>query len=142
MYNKIMVPVDLAHLGALEKSLQIAADMARHYDAEICYVSVTANTPGPVARTPDEYERKLKAFADEQAGRHGQPTSSRMLISHDPTADLEKILVKTADEIGADLVLMATHLPHKVDAIMPSHGDKVAKHTDVSVFLVRPPHNS
>lgn len=142
MYNKIMVPVDLAHLEALERSLQIAADMARHYDAEICYVSVTANTPGPVARTPDEYEKKLSAFAEDQAGKHGQPTSSRMLISHDPTADLEAKLVETADEIGADLVLMATHLPHKVDAIMPSHGDKVAKHSDVSVFLVRPPHNS
>lgn len=142
MYSKIMVPVDLAHLEALERSLQIAADMARHYDAEVCYVSVTANTPGPVARTPDEYERKLKAFASEQASQHGQPTSARVLISHDPTADLEKILVKTADEIGADLVLMATHLPHKVDAIMPSHGDKVAKHSDVSVFLVRPTHKS
>ena len=142
MYSKIMVPVDLAHLEALERSLQIAADMARHYDAEICYVSVTANTPGPVARTPDEYERKLKAFAEAQSSRHGQPTSARMLISHDPTADLEQILVKAADDLGADLILMATHLPHKVDAIMPSHGDKVAKHSDVSVFLVRPPHDS
>jgi len=142
MYNKIMVPVDLAHLEALERSLQIAADMARHYDAEICYVSVTENTPGPVARTPEEYERKLSAFAEEQKGKHGQPTSSRMMISHDPAVDLEKILVRTADEIGADLVLMATHLPHKVDAIMPSHGDYVAKHSDLSVFLVRPPRQS
>lgn len=142
MFSKIMVPVDLAHLEALERSLQVAADMARHYEAEVCYVSVTANTPGPVARTPQEYERKLAAFAGEQARRHGRPASSRVLISHDPTADLEKILVRTADEIGADLVLMATHLPHKVDAIMPSHGDKVAKHSDVSVFLVRPAHQS
>jgi nucleotide-binding universal stress UspA family protein len=142
MFTKIMVPVDLAHLDALERSLQVAADMARNYNAEVCYVSVTANTPGPVARTPAEYEKKLSAFADEQTSHHGQQTSSRVLISHDPTADMEKLLVKCAEEIGADLVLMATHLPHKVDAIMPSHGDKVAKHTNVSVFLVRPPHNS
>jgi universal stress protein F len=138
MYRKIMVPVDLAHLDALEKSLQIAADIARHYKAEVCYVSVTANTPGPVARTPEEYERKLAAFAEEQARVHGQPTSSRVFISHDPTADLDHILVKAVGTVGADLVLMATHLPHKVDAIMPSHGDKLAKHTNVSVFLVRP----
>jgi nucleotide-binding universal stress UspA family protein len=138
MYRKIMVPVDLAHLDALEKSLQIAADIARHYEAEVCYVSVTANTPGPVARTPEEYERKLAAFAEEQSRVHGQPASSRVFISHDPTADLDRILVKAVDTVGADLVLMATHLPHKVDAIMPSHGDKLAKHTNVSVFLVRP----
>lgn len=142
MFSKIMVPVDLAHLEALKRSLQVAADMARQYATEVCYVSVTANTPGPVARTPAEYEKKLAAFADQQAARHHQPTSSRVLVSHDPTADMEKLLVRCAEDIGADLVLMATHLPHRVDAIMPSHGDKVAKHTPVSIFLVRPPHKS
>lgn len=140
MYKKIMVPVDLAHLDALQRSLHVASDMARLYEAEICYVSVTANTPGPVARTPAEYEQKLAAFAAEQSAKHGRPTTSQMLLSHDPVADMDKLLVRCADEIGADLVLMATHLPHRIDAIMPSHGDKIAKHTDVSVFLVRPSH--
>lgn len=138
MYNKIMVPVDLAHLDALEKSLQVAADLARQYKAEVCYVSVTANTPGPVARTPAEYEKKLAVFADEQAELHGQPISSRVFVSTDPTAELDRILVKAVGDVGADLVVMATHLPHRVDAIMPSHGDKIAKHINVSVFLVRP----
>lgn len=138
MYKKIMVPVDLAHLDALKKSLQVAADLARQYKAEVCYVSVTANTPGPVARTPAEYEKKLAVFADDQAELHGQPISSRVFVSTDPTAELDRILVKAVEMVGADLVLMATHLPHRVDAIMPSHGDKIAKHTNVSVFLVRP----
>jgi len=138
VYNKIMVPVDLAHLGALERSLTIAADIARHYDAEICYVGVTANTPGPVAHNPAEYEKKLAEFAEAQHASHGQPTTSKMFVSHDPTADLDDFLVKAVALVGADLVLMATHLPHRVDAIMPSHGDKIAAHTSVSVFLVRP----
>ena len=138
MYKKIMVPVDLAHLDALAQSLQVAADMARYYDAEICYVSVTANIPGPVARNPAEYERKLAQFAAAQAEAHGQPTSSRVFISHDPIADLDDVLVKAVRDVGADLVLMATHLPRRLDAIMPSNGSKVAKHTNVSVFLVRP----
>lgn len=138
MYKKIMVPVDLAHLDALKRSLQVAADLARQYKAEVCYVSVTANTPGPVGRTPAEYEKKLASFADEQAQLHGQPISSRVFVSTDPTAELDRILVKAVGIVGADLVLMATHLPHRVDAIMPSHGDKIAKHINVSVFLVRP----
>ena len=41
MFKKIMVPVDLAHLPALQKALDVAADMARHYDAALCYVGVT-----------------------------------------------------------------------------------------------------
>lgn len=138
MYQKIMVPVDLAHIDALQRSLQVAADMARHYEAEVCYVSVTANTPGPVARTPAEYESRLAAFAAEQHELHGQPTSSRVLISHDPVADMDKLLARAVDEVGADLVLMQTHLPRKLDAIIPAHGGKVATHTSASVFLVRP----
>lgn len=138
MYKKVMVPVDLAHLEALKQSLQVAADIARHYDAEICYVSVTANTPGPVARTPGDYEHKLAEFAEQQRKLHGRPTSSRVFISHDPVADLDDVLVRAIKEVGADLVLMATHLPRRLDAIMPSNGGKVATHTNASVFLVRP----
>ncbi len=140
MYNRIMVPVDLAHVDALERSLQVAADLARHYQAEVCYVSVTANTPGTVARTPAEYEQKLAGFAQEQGRRHGRPASSRVFISHDPVADLDDILVRAVGEVGADLIVMGTHLPRRLDAIMPSNGGKVATHTNVSVFLVRPEH--
>ena len=138
MYKKIMVPVDLAHLDALQKPLQVAVDMARHYEADVCYVSVTTSMPGPIAKTPTEYEKKLAAFATEQARSHGQACSSRVFFSHDPAADLSRTLVKAVEEIGADLVVMGTHLPRRLDAIMPSRGGKLAKLTNVSVFLVRP----
>ena len=138
MYGKIMVPIDLAHLDLLEPSLATVADLARHYDAEICYVGVTATQPGSVARTPEEYQQKLDAFADERAQVHGQPVSTRTITSADPVADLDDLLIDAIDDVGADLVVMPTHPPSHVDVLMPSHGGKVATHTDVSVFLVRP----
>jgi universal stress protein F len=137
MYRKIMVPVDLAHVDALKRSLVVAADMVRLYKAQVCYVSVTANTPGPVARTPAEYEQKLAAFAAEQGASHGQSTDFRVLISHDPVADLDELLAQAVEDIGADLVVMQTHLPRRLDAIMPAYGGKVATQTSASVFLVR-----
>lgn len=138
MYRKIMVPIDLAHLDVLEPSLATVADLARHYDAEICYVGVTATQPGSVARTPEEYQQKLDAFAAERAKVHGQPVSTRTLTSPDPIADLDDLLIDAIDDVGADLVVMPTHPPKHLDVLMPSHGGKVATHTDVSVFLVRP----
>jgi len=138
MYHKIMVPVDLAHLELLEPSLATVADLARHYDAEICYVGVTAATPGSVARTPEEYGQKLEAFAQERAKVHGQPVRTHLVTSPDPIADLDDVLIEAIDEVGADLVIMPTHPPRHVDVLIPSHGGKVATHTDVSVFLVRP----
>ena len=139
MYKKIMVPVDLAHLKAIQPALTAAGDLAKHHDAEVCYVGVTATTPGTVAKTPEEYAQKLEAFARDQQGRHGQKATSRCITSPDPVADLDDVLIDAIDETGADLVVMATHLPRHLDAIMPSHGGKIATHTDVSVFLVRPP---
>jgi len=133
-----MVPVDLAHLEALQKSLSVAADMAAHYHAALCYVGVTTSQPGEVARTPEEYEDKLQAFAREHAPVNGQAPSVRVYRSHDPVTDLDDILLRAIDELEADLVVMGTHLPRHIDAIMPANGSKVAAHTDVSVFLVRP----
>lgn len=138
MYRKIMVPVDLAHLGALEKALTVAADLSRHYGAALCYVGVTTSQPNEVAPTPEEYERKLEAFAHGHAPDSGHEPTARVYHSSDPVADLDDILVQAVDDIGADLVVMATHLPTHLDAIMPANGAVIAKHTDASVLLVRP----
>lgn len=138
MFKKILVPVDLAHPDVFEPSLQIVADQARHHDAEVCYVSVIANTPGVVARTPDEYQQKLEAFAQERAQVHGQPVSAKALVCPDPIADLDDVLVEAIDELGIDLVIMQTHPPKHLDVVLPSHGGKIATQTHASVFLVRP----
>lgn len=138
MFKKIMVPVDLAHLDVIEPSLKIVADQAKHYNAEVCYVGITATTPGSVARTPEEFTQKLEAFAQERAKVHGQPVSTHTIVSPDPIADLDDDLIAAIDEVGADLVVMPTHPPKHLDAIVPSHGGKVATHTKASVFLVRP----
>ncbi|BAZ94635.1 hypothetical protein TspCOW1_03990 [Thiohalobacter sp. COW1] len=138
MFNRIMVPVDLAHLNALEKSLTVAADLARHYQAALSYVGVTTSQPSSVARTPDEYEQKLREFAHQHAPDNGHEPSARVYNSHDPVTDLDDILIQAIGDTGADLVVMATHLPRHLDAIMPANGSKIAAHTQASVFLVRP----
>lgn len=137
MYRKIMVPVDLAHLEVIEPALAQVADLARHYRAEVCYVGVTANTPGSVARTPAEYQQKLEAFASEQAKVHGQAVSAKTISTPDPIADLDDELIQAIEDVGADLVMMPTHPPEHLDVIMPSHGGRVATHTKASIFLIR-----
>lgn len=138
MYRKIMVPVDLAHIELIEPALETVADLARHYKAEVCYVGITSSAPGSVAHTPKEFGEKLDAFAQKRHRVHGQPVSTHTVVSPDPIADIDDRLIRAIDEVGADLVVMPTHPPSHLDVIMPSHGGKVAKHTDASVFLVRP----
>jgi nucleotide-binding universal stress UspA family protein len=137
VFTKIMTPVDLAHVGTLEKTLQCAADLATHYKVPVVYVAVTAPQPSKIAHTPQEFAEKLEAFAKEQGDKHGIEVSSHAVTSHDPTIDLDPTLLKAVDETGSDLVVMATHPPNFSDYIWPSNGGYVAEHSKASVMLVR-----
>ncbi|WP_029059624.1 universal stress protein [Stappia stellulata] len=137
MYKKIIVPVDLAHAGKLAKALKTAADLARHYQVPVCYVGVTTETPGSVAHTPKEYAGKLESFAKEQGAANGIEASSHMVVAHDPSIDLDPALLKAIDDVGADLVVMASHVPNVADYLWPSNGGTVAGRSKASVFVVR-----
>lgn len=137
MFNRIMVPVDLAHVGQLDRALDCAADLARHYGATLVYVGVAAATPGSVAHTPEEFADKMAAFAASQGETAGVEAEGVALTSHDPTTDLDPTLLKAVEDTGADLVVMASHVPNLTDYIWPSNGGTVAKRAKVSVLVVR-----
>lgn len=137
MFSKIMTPVDLAHLDGLRRALDCAADLAGHYGAGLVYVGVTTQTPGALGHNPAEYAARLQAFAAEQAQAHGIVASAHAMASHDPSIDLDDTLFKAIDETGADLVVMASHIPKLTDYLWPSNGGKLAAHAKVSVMVVR-----
>lgn len=137
MFNRIMVPVDLAHAARLEKALDLSAEMAKHFKIPVTYVGVTAATPGPLGHNPEEYSARLDAFVSEQAEKRGVEADGKALVSHDPATDVDDVLLKAVHEVGADLVIMSTHIPGLADYIIPSNGGKIAAHSDASVFLVR-----
>ncbi|MDT8344954.1 MAG: universal stress protein [Thermohalobaculum sp.] len=137
MFERIMIPVDLAHVSQLGKALEAAADLAIHYRIPVTYVGVTAAVPGAVAHNPAEYAQRLDAFARSEAAAHGHEVTSRAYLSHDPTTDLDATLLRAVDETGADLVVMASHIPNIADHLWPSNGGTIATHSQASVFIVR-----
>jgi nucleotide-binding universal stress UspA family protein len=60
---------------------------------------------------------------------------SHPIVSHDPTIDLDKTLVDAVDELGADLVVMGSHIPRHFE--LRNHGAHLAQLTHHSVMLVR-----
>ena len=137
MFQRILAPVDLAHLDKLERALKVTAEEARHHGAPITFVSVTTAAPGSVARNPDEFRAKLEAFAKEQAESHGVDAKALAVFSHDPTTDVDDALLNAIKEEAADLVIMASHKPGVAEYFWPSNGGKVASHSEASVFVVR-----
>jgi len=137
MFKKIMTPVDLSHQSDLQKALAVTADLAKHYGASVVFVGATSSTPSSTAHTPEEYRKKLEAFAKDQSEAHGFEASADMVIAHDPTTDVDDVLLKAVRETGADIVVMQSHMPNILDYVWPSNGGKIAEHAKVSVFVVR-----
>jgi len=137
MYNNIMVPVDLAHLPQIAGAIDTAGDLARHYGAAIVFVSITAEAPTAIAHDPAEFGARLTAFAAGQAARLGVEISTRAYAATDPSIDIDKKLLEAIADTGADLVVMASHRPGLADYFWAAHGAWLAKHAEVSVFLVR-----
>lgn len=137
MYTKIMVPVDLAHIERLQKAITTATDLAKHYSIPICFVGVTAETPTEVAHTPKEFAQKLEAFGVGQSQEHGLKIETKAYPSHDPAIDLDKTLIAAAKDNGADLIVMASHVPGFPEHIFASNAGAVASHSGLSVFVVR-----
>ncbi|QPC44717.1 universal stress protein [Kaustia mangrovi] len=137
MYQTIMVPVDLAHVERLDKALKTAADLAKHYGASVCYVGVSTAQPGAVAHTPREFAEKLEQFGKEEAQKRDVQATTKAVMSHDPSIDLDDTLMKAVKETCADLVVMASHTPGLPEHIFASNAGYMASHADVSVFVVR-----
>ncbi len=137
MFTRIMVPVDLAHVPALRKALNAAAGLAKQHSVPVTYVGVTTGAPSALGHNPAEFDAKLSAFGAEQAQSHGIDADTRTIISHDPTTDVDDALLHAVKDCGADLVVMASHVPGLADYIWPSNGGKIAAHSEASVFVVR-----
>lgn len=137
VYARIMVPIDLEHAERLGKAVETAAALAARFDAPLTFVGVTTALPSATAHNPEEYAAKLSAFAETQAKRGGVRAEAKTMVSHDPATDLDKTLLKAVKETGADLVVMASHIPNAMDHFWASHSGRLARNAEVSVFVVR-----
>jgi nucleotide-binding universal stress UspA family protein len=137
MFQKIMCPVDLAHAEKLAKALTVSADLARHYDCPLVYVGVTTTAPGRLGHNPEEFAQKLDAFAEEQTAGREIRAETLAVIAHDPTTEVDDALMRAIGDTGADLVVMASHVPSILDYVWPSNGGKLAEHAKCSVMVVR-----
>ncbi|GGB16729.1 universal stress protein [Allosediminivita pacifica] len=137
LFKRIMVPVDLTHRDNLGKTFKVAGDLAKTHGASITYVGVTSTVPSSVANSVEQYTSKLEALAAEEGKAHGVETSAHAIPTTDPTANVNRLLLKAVDDTGADLVVMQSHIPNVVDYIWASHGGHIAEHANTSVLIVR-----
>ncbi len=137
MFNHIMVPVNLAEKENLDRAITVACDLGLRHAAQVTLVSVSGGLSAPVSHSTKEYGRKLDKFADEVSQKHGVKIATLNIPSPDPSVEVDTHLRHAIDTLGADLVVIASHMPGWTEYFVSSHGGKLASHAPVSVMVVR-----
>jgi Universal stress protein UspA and related nucleotide-binding proteins len=142
MYKDILLPIDLGQKASWEKALPFAVDLARLYAARLHVMTVVPDygfhyvaqffPPAYETGMLDEANAKLHAFvkATVPAGMAVQH-----VVVH---GSIYREIVRIADEIKADVIVMASHSPDVSDFVIGPNAERVLHKFARSVFIVRP----
>jgi len=134
MYKTILVPIDIGHPEQGGKTLRIARQLGGDA-SRVVALFVTADVPGFVAlELPQGLVEKNLAKSRAQLEALAEKAAAETMIrsGHPPTKILECV-----EEIGADLIVMASHRPGLQDYFLGSTAARVVRHAPCAVFVDR-----
>jgi nucleotide-binding universal stress UspA family protein len=134
MYKTILVPIDLSQPEQGRKTLGIARQIGGEGSRIVAFY-ITADVPGFVAaELPSGLLKKnLTNSCSELAALAEKVGAETEVRSGHPST---KIL-EYAEEIGADLIVMASHRPGLQDYFLGSTAARVVRHASCAVLVDR-----
>jgi nucleotide-binding universal stress UspA family protein len=136
MYNKIIVPVDMAQMEKGEKILRLAMAL-KDGDGSIVLLNVTENLPGYLTiEVPPDFIDTNVNDATERLKQLNAACGANAEIAVRVGAPADQIL-RLADEIGADLIIVASHQPNFSNYLLGANADRVVRHAKCSVLVDR-----
>ncbi len=141
MYKTILLAIDLQHDSSWNKAAPTAASLADAFGASLHVVTVAPRVRGAMVAQhfPSDFEKKAaQTSAEELAALVGRILPDRQVRQHVKIGRVYRSIVDTAKEIGADLIVMASHRPELEDILIGPNADHVMRNTAASVMVVRP----
>ena len=140
MYNKILVPVDLADTDLAKPAIDTAVEMARSSNGSVRLVNVLAMTPVMLAEyVPPDFDVQQRKSAEEaltiiarECGLDGGRVSSTVRqggIYHE--------VLEEAKSFNANLIVMSSHRPAMRTYFLGSNAGHVVRYAKCSVLVVR-----
>jgi nucleotide-binding universal stress UspA family protein len=140
MFKSILVPVDVAHRSSWQYALPQAIELARPAGGAIVVMTVVRDATSMFAGVQMGYQldqliARAEAALDRiiaDCGTDGGAMRRRVLagsIGHE--------ILKTAGELGCDLIVMASHRPEMRDYLIGPNAAHVALHAPMSVLVLR-----
>jgi nucleotide-binding universal stress UspA family protein len=138
MFDTVLLPLDLNHPASWERALPMAKKVAGiGGKLHVLGIVHDLGMASIASYLPEGFEQealnRMKAELDAFVAEHAPGATARVGHGHVP----ERILA-TADEIDADLIVMASHPPDELMSfLVGSNADRVVRHSSRPVLVVR-----
>lgn len=139
MYKEILLSVDLEDDNSWSKALPTAIEYAKSFGSRLHVISVVPEFGLVRQFFPNDYENQLKESVKAKlreftADRIPADISVRRIIAH---GTIYEEINKAAEQVNADLVIMASHRPELGDYLLGPNAARVVRHSKRSVLVVR-----
>jgi len=140
MYKKILLPIDLQEQSSWQKALPAALEYCEAFGAELHLLSVFPDLPTAMRPyLPEDTESRLahEAAAGLDAFVAEHVPAGVTAFKHLDTGSIYHCILETAERIGSDLIVMASHRPEMSDYLVGPNASRVVRHANISVLVVR-----
>ena len=136
MYKSILVPIDLTHRDVGQAMIKRAVALSDE-NAKITLLHVIGDIPayaqsylpeGQLQENLEETKKTLAALA-QTAG-----VKADTIVRY---GNASPVILDEANELGADLIIIASHHPGIKDYLMGSTASRVVRHAACSVLINR-----
>lgn len=141
MFKRILFPVDLESDASWTSALPIVIALTRTFSAKLHVLTVFPELPTGIYEldVAAEAGRRLEAAATDGLASF---VSERVPNDIDVTRHVERggvfhAILTVAEQVGADLIVMASHRPETSDYLIGSNASRVVRHATMSVLVVR-----
>lgn len=141
MYKTILLAIDMNEPSSWEKALPVALEQANAGGGKLHIMTVVPDFGMAIVGSffPADYEKQALAEADKTLAdfiSEKVPGEIETAYSVGHGTIYKEVLV-TADDIGADLIVMASHRPAQSDYLLGPNAARVVRHATCSVLVVR-----
>lgn len=136
MYNKILVPVDMAHTEKAEDMLMAAKKLSGD-DTHIVMVNIVLSVPAVAElAVPQEFFQMAEKEAHDTLAKLAADSGMKATCEVRVGQPANEILT-VAEEQGVELVIVGSHRPGLQDYLLGSTAARVVRHAQCPVLVMR-----
>jgi nucleotide-binding universal stress UspA family protein len=141
MYNSVLVAIDLNDAAGSKRVCEVAVRLARDNGSGLHFIHVIPDFGMSIVGSYFSADQTKRMVTNERAKfedwAKGEVPDG---VDFDLTVVKGHVynnILKTADQIGADLIVVGSHRPELEDYLLGPNSARVVRHARQSVFVVR-----